>query len=1447
MRLPAFLLALACLSMKASAQVVINEVGIAPVGNGEFIELFNRNGCAVDLGCYTLVFSSTSGGGNPTGWTIKIPSGKTISAGGYFLIGGMAGAAGVFGSGYPTGGAAIPYPAAADVDVGTLSLTANAVYMKQSLNAGNLPNSGGQLTLLNASGGVVGTVSYNSGNNSGSYPLSAYTTCNATGNTQGNNNIANPGTATNNVNATFTSATIQGIYLNTSGTYQTETSLSPRAANTANGGTQLCSGPVLNTVNALSCCFNSVSQALPLVYIAVNSPTFYSISWNALPVNSFSVVSNAAISGNGISITVPANTPPGIYTGSLQLSNTCGQSCTQNFTVTVSGLPVVSAGNYPPLCINSGPVVLNGSPVGGAFSGTGVAGNNLIPTSSGSFTITYSYTDAATGCTNTATTPVIVSVPASNYGVACSTVSPYLFYGQTITASGLYSALVPNANGCTDTAKLYLTLNKTVVIDSTGCDSVLYEGIAYHNSTSFNQTVQSVVSGCDSVTKNIRIHVNQSKVKDTSVCLGPGAGFSTLGQNFTTSGNYILHTRTTAGCDSLIRLHLTIATTELIDTSVCNMMMYHGASYIVDTTILETIAATNGCDSILRTVHIRIKQSSHSLTLGCAGVGQSYLFNGQSYSTSGLHTVHLTNAAGCDSAAQLYLTITQTSAVTLQSCTSVVYNGTGYNTSTIIYDTIRSEVTACDSLIKKAVITISPQLHTTTSVCAQEGDVIPFHGQTITTSGWYTAQLTASSGCDSIVNLYIVFKKLITQTLTVCDSIFYTSIWYHQSILINDTSRSVISGCDSIVKQTNLIIKPSRKVTVYACANDGATYLFNGVPLVSSGWYAAHHTSVDGCDSLVNLYIVFTKTQTQTFTGCDSLFTNNHVYHQPVIERDTVRSIVSLCDSLIHIKNIIINSSKAVYLNACSSTGNYMFFGQTLISSGFYTHTLSTANSCDSIIHLYLVVTSVLNQTITGCDSVLYKSHKYYYSTSISDTVRSNVTGCDSIIHQVQITVGHTIHTTASLCLGPGQTYNFNGQLLNTSGTYTTTYTNACDSIVTLHLIIAKQQAGNISGCDSVLWKGIHYTASTYLHDTIRSVITSCDSIYLVTTINVLHRSVNYTTACIKEGDAYSFAVQALTTPGHYSTIYSLPGRCDSVVNLYLVVTRSKVAVHSGCDSVLYNGVYYTSSIQLRDTIRSLITSCDSIINIATIQVNQKPSITVSANITICKGDSTQLIASSPSAIINWTGFTPGDTVWVKPATTSNYSVMATDTNGCSNSNAVTVFVQDFTVAILASPPAALTGQSIVLQTTSAWPYSVTSWMPSGMFINQRSKSQRLLADSSLRISVTAESDIGCRDTAFVSLLITPLDDVYVPSAFTPNSDGKNDVVSVVSSAIKEMDFKIFNRWGQMVFYTKDKYKSWDGKFRGLLQPAGTYVYIVKVKKVDGKTVEKKGTITLIR
>ena len=93
----------------------------------------------------------------------------------------------------------------------------------------------------------------------------------------------------------------------------------------------------------------------------------------------------------------------------------------------------------------------------------------------------------------------------------------------------------------------------------------------------------------------------------------------------------------------------------------------------------------------------------------------------------------------------------------------------------------------------------------------------------------------------------------------------------------------------------------------------------------------------------------------------------------------------------------------------------------------------------------------------------------------------------------------------------------------------------------------------------------------------------------------------------------------------------------------------------------------------------------------------------------------------------------------------------------------------------------------------------------------------------------------------------TLLDELYIPNAFTPNGDGKNDIWKPYGWLIKELDMKIFNQWGQMIYSTSNANGGWDGAVKGKQQPVGVYVYVMRVVSQDGKILERKGSVNLVR
>jgi len=119
----------------------------------------------------------------------------------------------------------------------------------------------------------------------------------------------------------------------------------------------------------------------------------------------------------------------------------------------------------------------------------------------------------------------------------------------------------------------------------------------------------------------------------------------------------------------------------------------------------------------------------------------------------------------------------------------------------------------------------------------------------------------------------------------------------------------------------------------------------------------------------------------------------------------------------------------------------------------------------------------------------------------------------------------------------------------------------------------------------------------------------------------------------------------------------------------------------------------------------------------------------------------------------------------------------------------------------------------------------------------------------SIRYRVNVFNEYNCVDSAFITVKIfKTVPQVFVPTGFTPNSDGKNDLVLPVAVGIKKIEyFRIFNRWGEMVFNTTTNGHGWDGKINGKDQGTNVFVWVVKAIDYIGKEFFAKGTVTLIR
>jgi gliding motility-associated-like protein len=154
-----------------------------------------------------------------------------------------------------------------------------------------------------------------------------------------------------------------------------------------------------------------------------------------------------------------------------------------------------------------------------------------------------------------------------------------------------------------------------------------------------------------------------------------------------------------------------------------------------------------------------------------------------------------------------------------------------------------------------------------------------------------------------------------------------------------------------------------------------------------------------------------------------------------------------------------------------------------------------------------------------------------------------------------------------------------------------------------------------------------------------------------------------------------------------------------------------------------------------------------------------------------------------------------------------------------------------------------LAGDSITLTAKAEGERLKYSWIP-GMFMNNTSILSPVIKPiEDINYTLAAESAFGCKshDEIFVKVVA----DIFIPNAFTPNGDGKNDTwkIPFLDPAFGG-EVTLFNRNGKVVYHTKAARVSWDGTIKGVSQPSGTYVYIVNIKK---SSFRRTGTVTLIR
>ncbi len=140
------------------------------------------------------------------------------------------------------------------------------------------------------------------------------------------------------------------------------------------------------------------------------------------------------------------------------------------------------------------------------------------------------------------------------------------------------------------------------------------------------------------------------------------------------------------------------------------------------------------------------------------------------------------------------------------------------------------------------------------------------------------------------------------------------------------------------------------------------------------------------------------------------------------------------------------------------------------------------------------------------------------------------------------------------------------------------------------------------------------------------------------------------------------------------------------------------------------------------------------------------------------------------------------------------------------------------------------------------------TWEPAEFLDDPTSATPNATVTETTTFTVTNTDELGCTNTASVQVIVTTEGTVLVPSGFSPNYDGNNDVLELVTNNIATLEeFSIYNRWGERVFRSNDLNAGWDGTFKGKQSDVGVYVYVVKATEIDGDAYFTSGNVSLLR
>ena len=663
-------------------------------------------------------------------------------------------------------------------------------------------------------------------------------------------------------------------------------------------------------------------------------------------------------------------------------------------------------------------------------------GNSQFVSIAGTFIDTLT---AANGCDSIVTLNVTAFTNATNVIVAsiCPGDSIQRGSGEFVSVGGIFVDTLANAalNGCDSVIAINLSLlnNANNTINANLCvgDSAQRGNGSFETMAGMyvDTLVNAAANGCDSiVTLNIVALPSATSMGIFNICssdsvqLGDGSFTATAGTFTDTIKNGAIN-----GCDSIITITVIVLSnsTNTINANIClgdSVQRGNGQFVSVAATFIDTVPAVNGCDSVVTLNVVLLPSSTSTLNIQICD-GDSYTFDGITYTNDVMVNDTLMAINGCDSVVTLNLsvaaTITNTINESICQNNTYVFGGNTYSSDTMVNDTLMSAA-GCDSVVTLN-LTVNPTYNVSTNTNACFGSSVTVGATTLfaTKDTSINENYSTLNGCDSnfVYNITIISTDTAFIDTTVCSGTLVTINFVNYSatgnVSVFQRFGKGVSGCDSLI-QINFNVLQLATATNMLAICQGDSILANGVFVFPQ------------MDTMFETIIA-----SGAGNGCDSIITNT-----VMVNNDTSSTV-----------NAVVCSGDAITINGST----FMSLADTMVTQLFAN---GASNGCDSIVLWNITInqttSSSTSTTICSGDSVLLSNGMYTSAAGTFTNTFSASNGCDSVINETVIVLSTPVITVIDTSKCNRDTLLLGNLSINTPGIYYDTLpaSNSCDSII---------------------------------------------------------------------------------------------------------------------------------------------------------------------------------------------------------------------------------------------------------------------------------------------------------------------------------------------------------------------------------------------------------------